>query len=227
MNIIRNITSLILPLMFCSPMYADEHENGTGMSVTIMQCNDSLKFRATTKEPKHHLSLLMQGLQVRLACGKDSVYIKFPDATMVRHKVKRHPNEVKPTFSRDSIGKEVRPDIAPLTHALSDTLAYVNTCGNDKFTSDYIISLNKEENSLTFEIYLPDMVFSSDSVFVNILSMPQKGNRREFTGRKLSKENKANPNGLGEAPVPGTENSRTIDIRMTKEVEIQCVRKSL
>lgn len=227
MNIVRNITSLLILLTFCSQIYADENEKDAGMSVTIIQSNDSLKFRATTKEPKHHLSLLMQGLQVHLACGKDSVHIKFPDAAMVRHKVKRHPNEVKPTFSRDSIGKEVRPDIAPLTHALSDTLAYFNTCGNEKYTSDYTISLNKEENSLSFEICLPDIVFSGDSVFVNILSMPQKGSRREFTGRKLSKEDKANPRGLGEAPVPGTENSRTIDIKMTKGLEIQCVRNSL
>ena len=49
----------------------------------------------------------------------------------------------------------------------------------------------------------------------------------QFTGRKLSKEDKANPRGLGEAPVPGTENSRTIDIKMTKRLEIQCVRNSL
>lgn len=227
MNIIKNIISLFLLLVFCCPIYADEHEKDAGISVTIIQSNDSLKFIATTKEPKHHLSLLMQGLQVHLVCGKDSVYIKFPDAAMVRHKVKRHPNEIKPTFSRDSIGKEVRPDITPLTHALSDTLAYVNTCGNDIYTSDYTISLNKKENSLTFEICLPDMMFSGDSVFVNILSMPQKGSRREFTGRKLSKENKANPRGLGEAPVPGTENSRTIDIKMIKELRIQCVRNAL
>ena len=227
MNIIKNIISLFLLLVFCCPIYADEHEKDAGISVTIIQSNDSLKFIATTKEPKHHLSLLMQGLQVHLVCGKDSVYIKFPDAAMVRHKVKRHPNEIKPTFSRDSIGKEVRPDITPLTHALSDTLAYVNTCGNDIYTSDYTISLNKKENSLTFELCMTDMVFSGDTVLVNLLSLPQREIKREFTGRKLSKENKANPHGLGEAPVPGRENSRTIDIKMTKKLERVCIKSGL
>lgn len=182
---------------------------------------DSIFCELSTQEPNLQLSFLMQGVTIQLVESDDTVGFVFPDAGMVRSKVRRHPNEVKPTFRQDSIGEEIRPDLQPLITALCDTVALLTEDGGiRKNVGDFSIVLNRENRKLLLYATLPWRHALSDSITVIVSSRAKPGmGEREFSGRRLSAENRPNPNGLGEAPVVGEEQKRSVFLRYNVSVE--------
>jgi hypothetical protein len=182
---------------------------------------DSLCCELSTREPNLQLSFLMQGVTIQLVEKGDTVGFVFPDAGMVRNKVKRHPNEVKPTFRQDSVGEEIRPDLQPLITALCDTVALL-TEGREKRScvGNFSIVLYREDRKLLLRTTLPWRHALLDSINVIVSSKTKPGvGEREFSGRRLSAENRPNPNGLGEAPIVGDEQKRTVFLLYTVFVE--------
>lgn len=182
---------------------------------------DSLICEFTTSEPNVQLSFLMQGVTIQFVADGDTVGITLPDASVVRNKVKRHPNEVKPTFRQDSVGEEIRPDLQPLITALCDTTALlVDGNGVKKPVRDFSIELNREERVLLLRTALPWAHSSTDSATVMIVSKAKQGmGGREFSGTRLSAEDRPNPNGLGEAPIAGEEQKRNVSLVYTVFIE--------
>lgn len=195
--------------------------------------HDHIMARASSKEgelhceilttnPKQQLSFLMQGLTLSVICGQDSVVVIFPDAMMVRNKVKHHPNEVKPTFKGDSIGEEIRPDLQPLIAALNDTTATITKQDATLETHAFDIDLNRETTELLFSVSIPWCDCDSDSITVKITSTPFDVHHPiEFSGRNLSDVKRKNPKGLGQAPTQQNSKNRLVNynaiIKLTKK----------
>lgn len=182
-----------------------------GIFVSLGMRSDTIECKVSTGNPKHHLSLLMQGLHISIAGKNDTVLIMFPDARLVRDKVKRHPNEVKPVFNKDSIGREVRPDLHPLLSALKDTTVYIR-CLSEYHIRNYDIFIDKVKELLTFVVKFQCIELKDEDVVdVIVKSRPEVQSRNEFVGRHLSKDAKRNPQGLGEKPASHNDKNRIID----------------
>jgi len=179
---------------------------------------DSIVWHVSTLNPHHQLSFLMQGLTLSIGQNESAVSVRFPDAGQVRNQVKRHPNEVKPTFSGDSIGQETRPDLQPLITALCDTVAVVTKAtGGSETTRDFNIVIDRENTSLSFSVALPASLFAENAMTARVTSAPPRSFGREFSGQHRSTESKAqqNPGGLGEAPKQPNDAERNIDYSCT------------
>ena len=189
-----------------------------GLCMQVNRLGEYMQCSLTTTNPRHQLSFLMQGMRLTLSDQGDTVEVCFPDAMMVRDKMKRHPNEVKPTFRGDSIGEEVRPDLQPLIAALVDTVVVIRqTDGSVISSHDFDIRLDKKVRELHFIVQVPWTGRNLDAVDVSISSAPVNVGKREFTGSRLSGEGRHNPNGLGEAPTKGED--RRIEYNTMVKVE--------
>ena len=133
--------------------------------------------------------------------------------------LKRHPNEVKAMMKRDSTGKEVKPDLQPLIQALSDTTGmYTDSLNKTHLIRSFEILLNKEDAILMYSVRLP-LKLESDSLKIIISSEPGKlYDKKEFTGKRLSRESRQIKNGLGEAPMDKDIKNRTFSVE--KKVRI-------
>lgn len=216
-NIVK-IIILFLGINFVYNVHAIDTDS-LEIKVNAEQQNDGLHCSIITNNPKHQLSLLMQGLQLYIIGNSDTIHARFPDAMMVRHKVKRHPNEVKPMFRKNNEGEEVRPDLQPLIKALADTVAYIDVSGETIQTRDFGITLNKRSKSMCFDICIPDTSLADETVKINVVCKPQKYDNKEFRGKRLSKEKRRNPAGLGEAPSSQNDKNRMIDYTVSKVIK--------
>ncbi len=187
-------------------------EDMSAPAVSAQVNGDNITWTVTTTNPKHQLSFLMQGLTITAGSGSQNLTFRFPDARMVRDKVKRHPNEVKPTFTADSVGQETRPDLLPLITALNDTTATID----GKPTRQFNIALDRETTKLTFTATTAKGDFAGETA-VSITSAPPQQMGREFTGNNLSNQphQHQNPGGLGEAPQSPNDSSRNIEHKTT------------
>ena len=199
----------------------------------VESVGDSLYFKVTVNQIETQLTFLMQGVMVSVI-QPDTLIMSFPSAMMVRHKVKRHPNEVKAVLSskqrqeigRDSMNHVVRPDVQPLISALNDTTAIVIYQGKDKTTRNFNIDVDRDKAIMSFSFRLNKKCFSKPTEIINLLisSIPlSMGERAEFLGKKLSGENAPRPNGLGEGIKMEDVQNRTfhkaVSIRISKDDE--------
>lgn len=186
------------------------------LKVDASRNRNFITFHITTFDPKQQLSFLMQGLTFGLVADTDTIFVNFPNAMMVRDKVKRHPNEVKPTFKGDSIGEEVRPDLKPLIAALNDTTIFVKR-GNSRLPSkNFTITLDRDTKSVKYSVELPVEYCNTDSVGIVITSSPYNTPQSvEFQGKGRSRETRMNPNGLGQAPSPHNSKDRMVNYYTT------------
>lgn len=212
---------LLVSILVCFYVLSGYAESDTFVRVRHGLPEDSIVCELITREPNLQLSFLMQGTAIQLVSGGDTVGVVFPEAGMVRNKVKRHPNEVKPTFRQDSVGEEIRPDLQPLITALCDTTALLIIGNKTKQqVRNFSIHLNRAEQVLLLRTTLPWKHSLLDSVTVSVSSRTkQRGLGREFLGTRLSPENRPNPNGLGEAPVAGEEQKRNVSLTYTVRIE--------
>ena len=198
-----------------------QHKLGVDdISLNALRTQDTLHIMITTSVPKMQLSFLMQGLNFTIqdSIKHPIISIEFPNARMVRDKIKHHPNEVKAMHK--TTGDEVRPDLLPLIAALNDTCCIANGCDGLPICCSHTIALDKTSGEMTFSVsILPDSdIFLQDSVSVEILSSPIDM-KSEFEGRKLSQENQMPPGGMGQAPANGQDSNRTI--RLMRKIHIE------
>lgn len=219
---VKHRCSIIIVLLLClCHIYGHKPANLADVINIQVTCHqDSLTIRLITDVPSHQLSFLMQGLHVNLydSASNLAIEIKFPNARMVRDKIKHHPNEVKAMHRQ--AGDEVRPDLLPLISALNDTCCIANGSNGLPICCSHAIALDKTNGEMTFSVnILPDSdIFLQDSVSVEILSSPIDM-KSEFEGRKLSQENQMPPGGMGQAPANGQDSNRTI--RLTRKINIE------
>ena len=139
---------------------------------------------------------------------------------MVRDKIKRHPNEVKATIRRD--GSERRPDLQPLISALNDTVSTVQYNNDSIIGSRHKILLNRESETLEFSINIPRRsILCNQKTITLIVESTQSSmfDSPEFIGKRLSKENKMPPGGLGQTS--NTQNDSNRNFKITKTIKIQ------
>lgn len=189
------------------------------IDVKCTEQHDSVELRITAYKIETQLTFLMQGLNILIE-QPDTVTFIFPSASMVRSKVKRHPNEVKAVLDsgqkqqatgRDSINHVVRPDVLPLVAALNDTTATLSHHSTTEATHGFKIDVDRGNAIMVFSIKVPANYVDTNKANLGlcIYSIPVGENRQEFTGRRLSRENSPRPNGLGEGFRKGDAASRT------------------
>lgn len=211
---IRSLRLHIITIILCIsplPMFADDD-----WVITAANINDSLSVTLVAKDTKQQLAVLMQGLQVSIP--SQNLSIMFPSAPMVRDKMKHHPNEVKATMRKDSTNVEVKPDLQPLIKALCDTSAVVIDSINNvhSTTHNFAINLDKENTTISFSFSIPSVEFDSDTIEIHVMSIPGNlSTRREFTGKRLSKEESPSRNGLGEASMGKDDKNRIVNFTET------------
>ena len=181
---------------------------------------DSIVLKVTAYKIETQLTFLMQGLTIRIE-QPDTLALVFPSAKMVKHKVKRHPNEVKAVLAsqrklhgtgHDSIHQVVRPDVQPLVVALNDTTATAKYKGSTIETRSFHIDVDRERAIMTFDAKIPRdyLNIANGTIVFTILSIPPNGDLQEFDGKRLSGDKAPTPNGLGEGIKKGDDTSRTI-----------------
>lgn len=214
----RCVFKILVMMLFVGSIAkaANLSSNNERINVDASRNQHFVAIHIITFDPKQQLSFLMQGLSVELVSDTDTIFINFPNAMMVRDKVKRHPNEVKPTFKDDSIGEEVRPDLQPLIAALNDTTIFVKS-GEKMITSkDFTITLDRDTKSVEYSVELPVEYCNADSVGVVITSSPYNAPQSaEFQGKRRSREIRMNPNGLGQAPSQHNSKDRVVNYYTT------------
>lgn len=166
--------------------------------IDVVKHTDSLTINIITKDPKMQLSFLMQGMTITL-CDTlllPIIYIHIPDASVVKDKIKRHPNEVKAMLTSEE--HEIRPDLSPLIAELntveckaSDSMDHFIECKNN-------ISLDKENGILFYNITVKSE-FYLDTLYLDLQSEPIHHDN-EFTGTRISRENMMPSNGMGQVP---------------------------
>lgn len=198
---------LLILLILCNLSFAEKN-TANDWHVHAKEQNDSINITVTANNTKYQLASLMQGLTIKLPEMKTSFI--FPSASMVRTKLKRHPNEVKAMMKRDSTGKEIKPDVRPLIQALTDTTGlFTDSLNNICQIRSFDMLLNKEDAILMFSVRLP-LKLERDSLKIIISSEPGNlFNKKEFTGKRLSRESHQIKNGLGEAPMAKDIKNRT------------------
>ena len=179
------------------------------VAVEAVARNDSIDIKVTVTQIETQLTFLMQGLHVRII-QPDTLTVSFPSASMVRHKVRRHPNEVKAVLAsrlrqqagQDSLHHIVRPDVQPLVAALNDTTATIAKKTDKASSRNFYIDVDRERAVMTFTVTTDKALLTSLDGVLNLLvsSAPSnhQADRPEFAGRRLSGENAPRPNGLGE-----------------------------
>lgn len=171
------------------------------LDVSLTEQGDSLYFNITSHQIGTQLTFLMQGLTI-LIDQTDTLTLSFPSAQMVKHKVRRHPNEVKASFAgKDSANQIVRPDVQPLVAALNDTTATLFSAKDTALTHHFNISVDRETAIMTFCIAIEKGLVANNekSLSIQLISNPpSEGERKEFRGNRLSREHSPIPNGLGE-----------------------------
>ena len=185
-------------------------------SLTVEMCidADTMALTMTTCYPKYQMSFLMQGVIVNICdtnCNR-IVGIRFPDASMVRDRLPRHPNEVKATLV-DGNQREIRPDLQPLISAHNTLHAQI--IDNDSVVDKYAlqIKLHNESGLITFAVRFHLCYCGvQDSICLEIVSLPM-GNGKEYNGKILSSNNNLRSGGLGSAPLYPNDNSRMITMR--------------
>ena len=178
------------------------------IKVEAVELKDSVDIRVTAYKIETQLAFLMQGLNICVE-QPDTLILSFPSASMVRNKVRRHPNEVKAELAsqkrhleagHDSVNNVVRPDVQPLVAALNDTTATI-VYGNIKTpTQRFRIEVDREQAIMifSFKVKANWLTLVNGILDLDIYSLPMKGDRQEFVGHRLSGEKSPQPHGLGE-----------------------------
>lgn len=220
---IKSLIALLLFIMCVQTLDAhNEFERIDSVRVIVNVDKDSVNIAVACLHPKYQMSFLMQGFQMTLidSLTNDSIVIKYPNAMMVRNKIKRHPNEVKATIKRD--GSERRPDLQPLISALNDTISTVQYNNDSIIASHHKIILNRESETLEFSINIPHHFrLCNQKTITLIVECTQSGlfDSPEFIGKRLSKENKMPPGGLGQ--ISNIQNDSNRNFKIVKTIKIQ------
>ena len=214
---------LILFCLVCTCCSAHQaRQSNDGISVSACIISDSIKITVESDCPEYQMSFLMQGLIIYMvdSLKSDTVTISFPNARMVRHKMKRHPNEVKAMLDENQ--KERRPDLQPLVSALNETSMIILYKYNSNCTLFPNIQLNKDKGSIKFSVKFPNVLNLYTSDIVTIIaktSQFEQFNLPEFEGIHLSKESKMRPGGLGQNS--NTQNDSNRNFIITQTIRIQ------
>ncbi len=199
------------------------------IKIRVIEFDDSIAFKLNISQIETQLTFLMQGLDI-LVIQPDTLKMSFPNAAMVRNKVKRHPNEVKAVLAsgrgqqgQDSINHVVRPDVQPLVTALNDTTAVVNYKGENVNIRSFLIDVDRDKAEMTFTIKTERGFVNKTDGMVDLIlsSVPQihMGDREEFAGKRLSDENAPQPNGLGEGLRKEDASKRTLLKKISVTIE--------
>ena len=196
---------VVLFLMTVSQLTAQDYEPDS-IKVEVKEYGDSMEFKVTVYQIETQLIFLMQGMNISIF-QPDTLTMSFPSAAMVKHKVKRHPNEVKAVLEKqrkqkighDSINHVVRPDVQPLVAALNDTTAYYIYQDQKQAIQRYNIEVDRENAIMVFAIRVPVSLLEEKrrTLELCIYSTPTNEDRREFEGKHISVEASPRPNGLG------------------------------
>jgi len=165
------------------------------------------------------MSFLMQGIVINIKNSNNNTSIIYPNAGIVKHQVKRHPNEVKAMHHQE--GNEVRPDLFPLVTALNEVPAKIIMGDSVIGQCKHDIKLEKKKGNICFSLFIPTsyVPFPKDSLLLDITSSMNEGSyETEFKGQRLSRENRMPPNGLGNVPVE--KNIKERIIRVQKSITI-------
>lgn len=187
-----------------------QHKKGVeDILVYALRTQDTLRITTITSVPKIQLSFLMQGLRITIldTLKHPAISISFPDAGMVRDKIKHHPNEVKAMHRQT--GDEVRPDLLPLIYALNDTCCVATSYDGQPISCSHSIVLDKTSGEMIFELSIipPSSILLQDSIVVEIISSPVEI-KSEFEGQRLSQENRMPPSGMGQPPKSNKDQNR-------------------
>lgn len=215
---------LLLLCVLLSIDFWGQHANSIADSINASANinKDTLQISLNTSNPKVQMSFLMQGLRIEMlnSCSEVTATLIVPNASDVRNKILHHPNEVKAMHKG---GKdEVRPDLLPLVSALNTELADIYIGDTIKERCKHHIKIDKEHGNLSFSIIVSalHLQLPKDSLRLCIISRPNGPNQRpEFSGNRLSKENRLPPGGLGNAPTIA--NMREREIRVYKSIPIK------
>lgn len=192
------------------------------LTLKIEVFDDSLCLNIGTDNPKFQMSFLMQGLTITMydTIKQDSIKIVFPNARMVKHKVQRHPNEVK--AMTNGRGSEKRPDLQPLISALNDTTIIVSYDKDHILLPTTNIMLDRERETLEFSVCIQNLMNFRKGQTVGVIvetSQSEQFKMPEFDGKRLSKENKMPPGGLGQTS--NSQNDSNRNFKITKTIKIQ------
>lgn len=175
--------------------------------------SDSLEISATIIDSKLQLTALMQGLTLNIEEKNNTIV--FPSAPMVRHKMKRHPNEVKASFKDKDNKEEIKPDLTPLIAALNDTVAFMTDEHDStqmRTYKQFRIELDKQRSLVTFRIKIP--CCKTETISIVISSSPDRlYDKKEFTGKRRSFEKSPDERGLGHASNFKNDKNRTFRIK--------------
>lgn len=213
------LTVLCLLCGCCNAQQTKTLSDSLALSSEIIQ--DSLRLDIKTDNPKFQMSFLMQGLTITMYDSRkqDSMKIVFPNARMVKHKVQRHPNEVK--AMTNGSGSEKRPDLQPLISALNDTTIIVSYCKDHILLQPTNIMLDREKETLEFSVCIPNLMnLRKDDIVCVIVETSQfeQFKKPEFDGKRLSKENKMPPGGLGQ--ISNMHNDSNRNFKISKTIKI-------
>lgn len=219
----RNWFGIIIFSCFtCINVTASTVNDTTAIRATACYVADSLEISVTIIDSKLQLTALMQGLTVNIEESNNRM--TFPSAPMVRHKMKRHPNEVKASFKDKENKEEIKPDLMPLIAALNDTIAFV-TDGHDSTQmhayKQFRIELDKQLSLVTFIIRIPYRYAccKTNTISIVMFSSPTYlYDKEEFTGKRRSSERSPNERGLGHASYSKNDKSRTFRIKQVVDI---------
>lgn len=205
MNILKSI--VICMTLFVSQNVSAHVSLADSIDVNVCQIDDSMSISLVVYDMETQLTFLMQGLDVYVV-QEDTLLFSFPSASMVRGKVKRHPNEVKAVLltqgreqtGKDSVNNVVRPDVFPLVSALNDTTATIYYGKEQVQTHIFSIEVDRETAVMKFDFCVSNkhICTSSKMIEIELRSLPSsKGDSKEFNGKTLSAESTTRPDGLG------------------------------
>lgn len=213
--------------------------------VIVTQQDDTLSIAMSISDSQQQLTLLMQGMTIGVQTVSDTLTICFPDASVVRDRLRRHPNEVKPSFADKQNTLEVRPDILPLVRALSEVSIMAHLTGSDGHRCEYhstngnndgnesakntnIISLpchycidmSRESGMLSYTFAFPQTKLKDDHAIVTVISSPLDNLPQEFNGTSRTEDSVSPPRkGLGNRPSRDDVFERTYQYSTTVALE--------
>lgn len=194
---------------------------------TLHRNGDTLQWKMQVTRPQQQLTLLMQGMTVSLVSDDAQIDLEFPDASVVRHKLRRHPNEVKPSFVDSTNTQEVRPDIQPLVEALSSahiSVRCITSFGETVLEHSSNIILSREDGILTYSVQLAPIALSGGNVMSEIVSAPKEQTGEEFVGQSRTEPAQQAPTGgLGTRPDTEGINQRTIRFSSILNIQNQLI----
>lgn len=215
---------LLLVFVMLSNLSFGQYNKEQKDSITIKTflTKDSLHLSISTSYPRYQLSFLMQGLYVHVKklTGDTLVYLSFPNASEVRGMIRHHPNEIKAMHHGDG-EIEIRPDLQPLVFALNTIPAKVMMRDSVIRLCTHNIKIEKENGGLSFSVTIPTdtLLHPGDSVIVGLTSTSKQLKLvSEYDGRRLSRENRMPPHGLGSAP--SIMNAIERDVRIQRRIKI-------